>query len=68
MLGNAAVTTVLLVSFGRLADMYGRVRLYNFGFVIFTVGSLLCAITPSMGTQGMVELIAFRIVQAGVAP
>jgi len=64
MLGNAAVTTVLLVSFGRLADMFGRVRLYNLGFVIFTVGSLLCALTPSLGTLGALELIAFRIVQA----
>ena len=64
MLGNAAVTTVLLVSFGRLADMFGRVRLYNLGFVIFTVGSLLCALTPSSGAPGALELIGFRIIQA----
>ena len=37
------VTSVLLVSFGRISDMFGRVRLFNMGFVIFTVGSLLCA-------------------------
>jgi MFS family permease len=64
MLGNAAVTTVLLVSFGRLADMFGRVRLYNLGFVIFTIGSLLCALTPSSGTLGALELIGFRMIQA----
>jgi MFS family permease len=64
MLGNAAVTTVLLVSFGRLADMFGRVRLYNLGFVIFTAGSLLCALTPSSGTLGALELIGFRMIQA----
>ncbi|HKF78039.1 MAG TPA: MFS transporter [Candidatus Dormibacteraeota bacterium] len=64
MIGNAAVTTMLLVSFGRLADMFGRVRLYNLGFVVFTVGSLLCALTPSTGTTGALELIGFRVVQA----
>jgi MFS family permease len=64
MMGNAAVTTMLLVSFGRLADMFGRVRIYNLGFIVFTAGSLLCAVTPSMGTTGAIELIAFRMVQA----
>lgn len=64
MMGNAAVTTMLLVSFGRLADMFGRVRVYNVGLVIFTLGSLLCALTPSEGVTGAIELIAFRMVQA----
>jgi MFS family permease len=64
MMGNAAVTTMLLVSFGRLADMFGRVRIYNLGFIVFTLGSLLCAITPSTGTTGALELIGFRMVQA----
>ncbi|MGA8922215.1 MAG: MFS transporter, partial [Candidatus Dormiibacterota bacterium] len=63
MMGYSAVTTVLLVTFGRIADMFGRVRIYNLGFVVFTVGSLLCALTPSGGTTGAVELIAFRMVQ-----
>ena len=63
LMGYSAVTTVLLVTFGRIADMFGRVRIYNLGFVIFTVGSLLCALTPSSGTTGAVELIAFRMVQ-----
>ena len=63
LMGYSAVTTVLLVTFGRIADMFGRVRVYNLGFVVFTVGSLLCALTPSTGTTGAVELIAFRMVQ-----
>src|SRR6185437_5397666 len=46
-----------------IADMFGRVRIYNIGFVVFTVGSLLCVLTPSTGTAGAVELIAFRMVQ-----
>lgn len=61
--GYSLVTSVLLVSFGRISDMFGRVRLFNLGFVIFTVGSLLCAITPNTGDLGATELIAFRIVQ-----
>jgi MFS family permease len=63
LMGYSAVTTVLLVTFGRIADMFGRVRIYTLGFIIFTVGSLLCALTPSVGTAGAVELIAFRMLQ-----
>jgi MFS family permease len=63
LMGYSAVTTVLLVTFGRIADMFGRVRIYTLGFIIFTVGSLLCALTPSEGTTGAVELIAFRMLQ-----
>lgn len=61
--GYSLVTSVLLVSFGRISDMYGRVRLFNLGFVIFTVGSLLCAVTPNTGGLGATELISFRILQ-----
>lgn len=61
--GYSLVTSTLLVSFGRISDMYGRVRLFNLGFLIFTVGSLLCAATPSTGNAGATELIMFRIVQ-----
>lgn len=63
-MGYSAVTTVLLVSFGRIADIFGRVRIYNLGFVVFTIGSLLCAVTPSVGTTGAIELIVFRMLQA----
>src|SRR5947208_536084 len=63
LMGYNLATTVLLVTFGRISDTYGRVRLYNAGFVVFTVGSLLCALTPGTGSQGALELIAFRMVQ-----
>jgi EmrB/QacA subfamily drug resistance transporter len=61
--GYSLVTSVLLVSFGRISDMFGRVKMFNMGFVIFTVGSLLCAATPNTGDLGASELIFFRIVQ-----
>jgi len=61
--GYSLVTSTLLVSFGRISDMFGRVRLFNLGFAIFTVGSLLCAATPNTGDLGALELISFRIVQ-----
>ena len=57
------VTATLLVSFGRLSDMYGRVRLYNLGFLIFTIGSILLSITPNTGDLGALELIIFRVIQ-----
>jgi EmrB/QacA subfamily drug resistance transporter len=50
--------TVLLVAFGRIADIYGRVRLYNWGFAIFAVGSLLSGLSYTDG-----ELLAFRLLQ-----
>jgi EmrB/QacA subfamily drug resistance transporter len=61
--GYSIVTATLLVTFGRLSDMFGRVKLYNLGFLIFTVGSILLSITPSTGDAGAIELIVFRIVQ-----
>jgi len=61
--GYSIVTATLLVTFGRLSDMFGRVKLYNLGFLIFTVGSILLFITPSQGDAGAIELIVFRIVQ-----
>jgi len=50
--------TTLLAVVGRLADMYGRKQLYNSGFVVFTIGSLLCGLAPSVGW-----LIGFRVLQ-----
>lgn len=61
--GYSLVTSTLLVSFGRISDMYGRVRLFNLGFAIFTAGSLLCAATPNEGGTGAIELITFRLIQ-----
>ncbi|MDG6910723.1 MAG: MFS transporter [Nitrososphaerota archaeon] len=61
--GYSIVTATLLVTFGRISDMFGRVRLYNLGFAIFTVGSFLAYLTPSTGSAGAIELITFRIIQ-----
>lgn len=64
LLGYLVVTAVLVVSFGRLGDMFGRVRMYNLGFGIFTVGALGAALTWSTGTAGALELIIMRMVMA----
>jgi len=62
-IGYLLVSTVFLLTFGRIADMLGRVRLYNLGFVVFTVGSLLCGLSGNAA-----QLIVFRLVQgAGAA-
>ena len=63
LMGFNVATTILLVSFGRISDTYGRVRLYNLGFLVFTVGSLLLFLTPGKSTAGEWELIIFRFVQ-----
>ncbi len=64
MMGYLLVTAVLVVAFGRLGDMYGRVRMYNAGFAIFTVGSLVLAATPFDGPAGAIWIIVMRFVQA----
>lgn len=56
--GYALMVTILPVLFGRLADLYGRIRLYNLGFVIFTAGSLLCGLS-----QNGEQLVIFRFFQ-----
>ena len=63
LLGYMVVTATLLVTFGRISDMFGRVRLYNLGFLIFAIGSTLLALTPSAGNTGALELIIFRLIQ-----
>src|ERR1700759_5510717 len=62
-LGYLVVTSVLIVSLGRLGDMYGRGRIYTLGFVIYTFASLMLAIDWLTGTNGALFLIGFRIVQ-----
>jgi MFS family permease len=62
-LGYLIVSSVLVVSLGRLGDMFGRVRTYNLGFVIYTVASLLLTIDWMTGRAGATYLIVFRIVQ-----
>ena len=63
LMGYLLVTAVLVVTFGRLGDQYGRARLFNLGFLIFTVASVACALVPNTGSAGALELIALRIVQ-----
>ena len=63
LLGYMVVTATLLVTFGRISDMFGRVRLYNLGFLIFAIGSTLLALTPGTGNTGAIELIVFRLIQ-----
>jgi MFS family permease len=62
-LGFLVVTSVLVVSLGRLGDMYGRVKIYNLGFAIFTFFSLLLSITWLTGTHGAIWLIVGRVFQ-----
>src|SRR6266480_6778315 len=62
-LGYMVVSSVLIVSLGRLGDMFGRVRIYNLGFVIYTVASLLLAVDWMTGQAGAMYLVIFRVVQ-----
>ncbi len=64
LMGYMIITATLLVSFGRLSDIFGRVRFYNLGFVIFTVGSALLSVVPSTGNTGAMLVIIFRLIQA----
>jgi EmrB/QacA subfamily drug resistance transporter len=63
LMGYLVVTAVLVVTFGRIGDIFGRVRMYNLGFLIFTLGSIALSLTWSTGAAGATELIVFRIVQ-----
>ncbi len=63
MMGFLVVTAVLVVSFGRLGDMYGRARMYNMGFAVFTISSIFLAITWFDGPAAAIWLIAWRVVQ-----
>jgi len=62
-LGFLVVSSVLVVSLGRLGDQFGRVRMYNLGFIVYTLSSLLLTIDWLQGTAGADWLIGFRIVQ-----
>ncbi len=62
-MGYLLVTAVFVVSLGRLGDSVGRVRMYNLGFAVFTVGSVLLALTPISGAGGALWIIGWRLVQ-----
>ncbi len=63
-IGYLLVTAVLVVTLGRLGDMFGRVRIYNLGFVVFTLASIALSFDPMIGPAGALWLILWRIVQA----
>jgi MFS family permease len=62
-LGFLVTTSVLVVTLGRMGDIYGRVRMYNLGFAVFTFFSLLLSITPMTGHAAGIWLITMRIFQ-----
>ena len=64
LMGYMLVTAVLVVTLGRLGDMFGRVKLYNMGFAIFTVCSVVLSLDPFTGGKGALWLIGWRVVQA----
>jgi MFS family permease len=63
LMGYLVVSAVLVVAFGRLGDIYGRVRMYNAGFLVFTLASIALVFTPHGGSAGALELIGLRVVQ-----
>jgi MFS family permease len=63
-IGYLLVTAVVVVTLGRLGDMYGRVKIYNLGFVVFTLASIALSLDPLQGGHGALWLILWRMVQA----
>jgi MFS family permease len=63
LMGFLLVTAVLVVTLGRLGDIYGRVKIYNLGFAVFTVGSIALALDPLTSGAGALWLILWRLVQ-----
>jgi MFS family permease len=63
-MGYRLVQAVLVVTVGRLGDMFGRVRIYNAGFAVFTVASVLLSFDPFEGGHGALWLIGWRVLQA----
>ncbi|HKN56413.1 MAG TPA: MFS transporter, partial [Amycolatopsis sp.] len=63
-LGYLLVSAVLVVTLGRLGDMFGRVRMYNVGFVVFSVASIALSFDPFHAGGGALWLIGWRVVQA----
>lgn len=63
LMGYLVVTAVLVVPFGRLGDMFGRVRIYNVGFVVFTVAAIALSFDPFHLGGGALWLIGWRVIQ-----
>jgi len=64
LMGYLLVSAVLVVTLGRLGDIYGRVRMYNLGFAIFGLAALALPFDPFTGPSGALWLILWRVVQA----
>ncbi|HEX6934466.1 MAG TPA: MFS transporter [Streptosporangiaceae bacterium] len=64
LMGYLVVSAVLVVTLGRLGDIYGRVKMYNLGFALFGLGALALPFDPLTGPGGALWLIGFRIIQA----
>ncbi|MER8114089.1 MFS transporter [Streptomyces sp. NPDC094031] len=63
-LGYLLVSAVLVVVLGRLGDMFGRVRIYNLGFLVFAIASVALSLDPFRAGAGALWLILWRVVQA----
>ncbi len=63
-MGYRLIQAVLVVTLGRLGDMFGRVRIYNAGFAVFTVASILLSFDPFRASHGAIWLIGWRVLQA----
>jgi MFS family permease len=63
-MGYLLVQAVLVVTLGRLGDMFGRVKIYNLGFVVFTLASIALSLDPYTGSSGALWLILWRVAQA----
>jgi MFS family permease len=63
-MGYRLVQSVLVVSLGRLGDMFGRVRIYNSGFTVFTFASVMLSFDPLTGGHAAMWLIGWRVLQA----
>ncbi len=63
LLSFMVVMAVLVVSLGRVGDIFGRVRMYNLGFAVFTLGSILLSVTWLQGSAGAMWMIVMRVVQ-----
>ncbi|HTP17754.1 MAG TPA: MFS transporter [Streptosporangiaceae bacterium] len=63
-MGYRLVQAVLVVTVGRLGDMFGRVKIYNAGFAVFTAASVLLSVDPFQGGRGALWLIGWRMLQA----
>ena len=65
LMGYSVVLASILVTLGRVSDMYGRARMYTWGFIVFTADSIALSLIPSgTGNTGLLWLIFLRLVQA----